>query len=166
MRIASAHLGETGVYQALCLSAQMRIASLSCQPDSAEERTLPQRTNADCIFIMSTGFCGRADFASAHKCGLHHGDFTGLPSDPILCLSAQMRIASFPIWNTVAVMSLCLSAQMRIASIADYMGLPTGVLCLSAQMRIASQPSAALRQFCRPLPQRTNADCINRSPVS
>ena len=56
---------------------------------------------------------------------------------------------------------LCLSAQMRIAS-SRYTITPTRTkLCLSAQMRIASHASASRQDGWGPLPQRTNADCIH-----
>ena len=57
-----------------------------------------------------------AFFASAHKCGLHLNHQLRCDSSVVLCLSAQMRIASIDHQSHRIPHHLCLSAQMRIAS--------------------------------------------------
>ena len=71
-----------------------------------------------------------------------------------------MRIASYSLHFPLAMGGLCLSAQMWIASHEARVHQRTGKLCLSAQMRIASGISRNGNCGNRPLPQRTNADCI------
>ena len=83
---------------ALCLSAQMRIASAEKAKQQLGVTTLPQRTNADCIKQNADAIARLQLFASAHKCGLHRADAEVVAVLLILCLSAQMRIASAPSW--------------------------------------------------------------------
>ena len=82
---------------------------------------------------------------AAHKCGLHHQHPDGGKHTGVLCLSAQMRIASHGHAETGRAGRLCLSAQMRIASRWLRPGRYDAILCLSAQMRIAS---AILHKKC------------------
>ena len=84
---------RAGIVVRLCLSAQMRIASLCCEALSA-----------------STSLCLSAQMRIAST-----------PRKPMiisymLCLSAQMRIASRNHTGNQSKGALCLSAQMRIAS--------------------------------------------------
>ena len=79
---------------ALCLSAQMRIASAEKAKQQLGVTTLPQRTNADCIQTTQDFLGDLGAFASAHKCGLHHPIEALNLVHQSLCLSAQMRIAS------------------------------------------------------------------------